>query len=253
MARKTTPTDLYARDDGQRAEPATLTVLTRVRELIVTGQIAAGARLAAETIAQDLGVSRTPVRSALAVLAAEGLVSYSMNRGYTVRNLRLRDILDAIEARAVLESRACGLAVDYGWSDEELGQLCRTVENGQAILDAGEWSEAVEGQWYTLNRDFHSLIVRVSRNMAIRTAIRMTLIYPVFGDVARLCPAVAEYVPMRHRMVPATPPAHILESQADHQRILGAIVAEDALLAEQAMLAHVTKSKDRLAALATRR
>ncbi|QDX27354.1 GntR family transcriptional regulator [Sphingomonas suaedae] len=252
MARST-PSDPYARDDGQRAEPATTTVLTRVRELIVTGQIAAGARLAAESIAQELGVSRTPVRSALAVLAVEGLVSYHVNRGYMVRDIRLRDILDAIEARAVLESRACGLSVDYGWAAEELEQLQATVAEAGTIIADGAWSEEIERRWYKLNRDFHSMIVRVSRNMAIRSAIRMTVIYPVFGDVARLCPAVAACVPMRHRTIPAAPPAHILESQADHQRILDAVVAEDAPRAEQEMLAHVMRSRDRLAALATRR
>ena len=252
MAR-TTRTDPYAPEDSQRAEPATLTVLTRVRELIVTGEIPAGSRLAAEAIAQELGVSRTPVRSALAVLAAEGLVSYHVNRGYTVRDIGLRDILDAIEARAVLESRACGLSVDYGWAEEELAQLRAAVSGGATIVARGAWSEEIERDWYKLNRDFHSLIVRVSRNIAIRTAIRMTLIYPVFGDVARLSPPVAACIPMRHRAIPPVPPAHIVESQSDHERILAAIVDEDAPHAEQSMLTHVTKSKDRLAALATRR
>lgn len=251
--KKPNPTDHFAREPGQRAEPATLTVLTRVRELIVTGQIAAGARLAAETIARDLGVSRTPVRSALAVLTAEGLVSYHVNRGYMVRNITLRDILDAVETRSVLESRACGLSVDYGWADHELALLRTTVREGAETLAAGEWSEAIEGRWYKLNRDFHSLIVNVSRNAAMRNAIRMTVIYPVFGDIARLCPAVAAHVPPRHRTIPPAPPAHVLDSQADHERILAAIEAEDAPLAEEAMLAHVLKSKDRLAALAIRR
>lgn len=250
---RTPPADHDTQDDRQRAEPATLTVLTRVRELIVTGAIPSGARLAAEAIARDLNVSRTPVRSALAVLAAEGLVSYHVNRGYTVRDIRLRDILDAIEARAVLESRACGLSVDYGWAGEELDQLRATVADGAAILARGEWSEEIESDWYRLNRAFHSLVVRVSRNGAIRTAIRMTVIYPVFGDVARLSPAVAMHVPGRHRVVPATPPAHIVDSQSDHERILAAIEGEDAPLSEQLMLMHVIKSKDRLAAVATRR
>lgn len=250
---KTKPTDHYARERGPRAEPATLTVLTRVRELIVTGRIPAGTRLAAEAIAKDLGVSRTPVRSALAVLTAEGLASYNVNRGYAVRDIELRDVLDAIEARAALEARGCGLSVDYGWDASELELLRTAVEEGRAIVARGEWSEEIERLWYQANRDFHSLIVGVSRNGAIRNAIRMTLIYPVFGDVARLCPAVAKYVPQRHRIVPHTPPDHIVESQADHEDILDAIANEEAERAERSMLAHVLKSKDRLAAIATRR
>lgn len=250
---KTKPTDHFAREPGQHAEPATLTVLTRVRELIVTGRIPAGARLTTETIAKDLGVSRTPVRSALAVLTAEGLASYHVNRGYAVRHIELRDVLDAIEARAVLEARACGLSIDYGWAASELELLRVAVTEGAAIVAAGEWSEALERKWYQANRDFHSLIVSASRNAAIRNAIRMTLIYPVFGDVARLCPAVSQYVPQRYRAVPETPPQHILESQADHEDILDAITSEEAERAEWSMLAHVLKSKHRLAAVAIRR
>ncbi|AUW57020.1 GntR family transcriptional regulator [Sphingobium sp. SCG-1] len=250
---KNNPRDHYGRDSGQRAEPATLTVLTSVRELIVTGRVPAGTRLAAEAIAKELGVSRTPVRSALAVLTAEGLVSYHINRGYAVRDITLRDILDAIEARAVLESRACGLSIDYGWTIGELESLRNMVWQGRAIVDRGEWSEEIEGVWYKLNRDFHSMVVRVSRNLAIRNAIRVCLIYPVFGDIARLCPAVAPYVPQRYRIVPTAPPEHICNSQADHEAILAAIDAEEAAVAEQSMLVHVMKSKNRLATVTTRR
>lgn len=250
---KSDPGDHFASEPGQRAEPATLTVLTSVRELIVTGRIPAGTRLTAETIAKDLGVSRTPVRSAFAVLTAEGLVSYHVNRGYMVRDIKLRDILDAIEARAVLESRACGLSVDYGWAAGELDMLRGAVREGRAILSRGAWSEAIESQWYKLNRDFHSLVVRVSRNAAIRNAVRVSLIYPVFGDIARICPAVAPFVPQRYRTIPDTPPDHILASQADHESILEAIEGEEAVRAEQAMLAHVLKSRERLIAVATRR
>ncbi|WP_323800143.1 GntR family transcriptional regulator [Parasphingorhabdus sp.] len=250
---KTQPTDHYARDAGHRAEPATLTVLTRVRELIVTGKIAAGTRLAAETIAKEQGISRTPVRSALAVLTAEGLASYHINRGYTVREINLRDILDAIETRAVLEAKGCGLSVDYGWTLPEFDRLCTAIDEGAALIAGGKWSEEIERGWYQSNRDFHSLIVRVSRNNALRNAIRMTLVYPVFGDIARLCPAVARYVPQRHRNIPDVPPEHVIASQSDHEEILEAIRSEEAERAEQLMLAHVLKSKDRLAAIATRR
>lgn len=253
MMAKTDSTDRDARDIGQRAEPATLTVLTRVRELIVTGKIVAGTRLTAETIARDLGISRTPVRSALAVLTAEGLAAYHVNRGYTVREINLRDVFDAIEARAVLEAKGCGLSIDYGWTPAELDRLATAVAEGRAILDKGQWSEDIERQWYETNRAIHSLVVRVSRNEVMRNAIRMTVIYPVFGDIARLCPAIARYVPQRHRNIPDTPPDHVFESQADHENILAAIRSEKADSAEQLMLDHVLKSRDRVAAIATRR
>lgn len=236
-----------------RTEPATMTVLSYVRERIVTGVIPANSKLKAEALAAELGVSRTPVRSALAILSAEGLVSYSINRGYTVREITFHDVLDAIEARAVLESRACGLSVDHGWSEEGLAALGGMVAHGQAIIDAGLWSEAIEHDWYSNNRLFHFTIVAASQNVVIRNAIRMTLIHPIFGDIARLCPAVAQLVPQRFRAIPAKPPQHILKSQIDHGQILAAITAEDGPLAERHMLEHVLDTKHRLATIATRR
>ncbi len=250
MTRKSKPA---AHDRHQRAEPATTTVLTQVRELIVTGAIAPGARLAAEKIATDLGVSRTPVRSALAVLTAEGLVSHSMNRGYTVKDIGFRDVLDAIDARAVLEAKACGLSVDYGWSVEELSTLRSHVERGRAIVDAGRWSEELEREWYGANRAFHSLVIRASRNTIIRSAIRMTLIHPIFGDIARISPVVSQYVPRRLRAIPDAPPDHIVESQQDHEAVAAAIEQDDAVLAEKLMLDHTLKGKKRLISVATRR
>lgn len=239
--------------DARQAEPATVTVLTRVRELIVTGEIPPGSRLAAEMLAHQLGVSRTPVRSALAVLAAEGLVSYELNRGYTVREISVRDVLDALDVRAVLEGRGCGLSVDYGWSPEQLAALRELVAAGRGIVDAGVWSEEIEGRWYTLNRSIHQRITLASRNAALRNAIRMTLIYPLFGDIARLSPTVAEFVPPGQRAIPPTPPDHIVDSQVDHERILDAIESGNAVDAQALMMEHVLKSKSRLENAASRR
>ena len=112
--------EVEALADPQNTEPATHTVLSRLREMIVTGQIAPGTRLRAEGLATQLEVSRTPVRSALAVLSAEGLVLYSMNRGYTVRAVTLGDIFDSIDVRASLEGLACRLSVDRGWAEDGL-------------------------------------------------------------------------------------------------------------------------------------
>src|SRR3546814_17904055 len=79
----------------------TSTVLTRSRELIVTGELPPGTHLAAEPIASRLGVSRTPVRNAFSVLLAEGLLAPSVNRGFSVSEIPLRDVLGAIDMRAV--------------------------------------------------------------------------------------------------------------------------------------------------------
>jgi GntR family transcriptional regulator of vanillate catabolism len=239
--------------DPQHAETTTHTVLSKLRELIVTGKITPDTRLRAEGLAEQLEVSRTPVRSALALLAAEGLVSYSVNRGYTVKPVTIRDVFDSIDVRATLESLACNQSVERGWSEESLDKLAALTRQSRAIVDRGEWSEALEREWYEINRAFHRSIHHAAQNAVLRNAIRMTLIYPVLGDVARICPSVACHVPQRSRQLPTTTPEHIRASQLDHERVLEAIRAGDGNEAARLMAAHVLATKDRLHAMATLR
>ncbi len=235
--------------DPQQTEPATHSVLMRLREMIVTGKIAPDAKLRAEALATQLEVSRTPIRSALAVLSAEGLVSYSVNRGYTARAVTVGDVFDSIEVRATLEGMAAHAAVDLGWEPGELRRLAGLVEQGRAIVDRGEWSERIEYEWYELNRQFHRAIMVASRNEVLRNAVRMTLIYPILGDAARLCPSIAASVPPRHRQLPSTPPAHILESQAAHEEVLDAFRRDDGAEAQRLISEHVLATKHRLHAI----
>jgi GntR family transcriptional regulator, vanillate catabolism transcriptional regulator len=239
--------------DPQHAEMTTHSVLSKLRELIVTGQIAPDTRLRAEALAEQLGVSRTPIRSALALLSAEGLVNYSVNRGYTVRPVTIRDIFDSIDVRATLEALACQQSVERGWSEEELEHLAGLAQQSRAIVDQGEWSEGIERQWYWINRTFHRAIHHAAHNVVLRNSIRMTLIYPLLGDVARICPSVASHVPQRFRQLPATVPEHIRESQLDHEKIVQAIRAGDGNEAGRLMSAHALATKARLHAVATLR
>lgn len=235
--------------DPQQTEPATHSVLMRLREMIVTGKIAPDSKLRAEALATLLDVSRTPIRSALAVLSAEGLVKYSVNRGYTVRAVTIGDVFDSIEVRATLEGMAARAAVELGWEPDALQRSADLVAQARAILDRGEWSEPIECAWYELNRQFHRSIMIASRNEVLRNAVRMTLIYPILGDAARLCPSLAASIAPRHRQLPATPPAHILESQAEHETLLTAFRQEDAALAQRLMVDHVLTTKRRLHAI----
>ena len=239
--------------DPPQTEPATHTVLTHLREMIVTGHIPPDTRLRAEALAAELAVSRTPIRSALAVLSAEGLVDYGVNRGYTVRAVTIGDVFDSIEVRAGLEGQAARMSVDLGWEAPALERLADIAAQGRAILDRGEWSEAAEVEWYRLNHAFHRTIHHAAQNTVLRNAIRMTLIYPLFGDPARLCPSVAAAVPLRLRQVATTTPEHLLASQDHHERLLDAIRSQDSAEAGRILTDHVLSTKRRLHAIATRR
>jgi GntR family transcriptional regulator of vanillate catabolism len=253
MKKKAEPLDHAALADPQHTEPATHTVLAQLREMIVTGQIAPGTRLRAEGIAEQLEVSRTPVRSALAVLSAEGLVMYSVNRGYTVHAVTIREVLSSIDVRASLEALACRLSVDHGWEEEHLDRVQRIVRQGRDIVDRGSWSEQIEFDWYKHNWVFHRSIHHATNNAVLRNALRMTVIYPVFGDIVRICPSVAAHVPQRARQISKTVPAHIAQSQREHELLLKAMRAGDSEGASRIMYEHVAATKARVHSAATLR
>ena len=240
-------------NDPPSTEPATHTVLSSLRERILTGQIAPGARLRAEALATEMNVSRTPIRSALAVLSAEGIVQYSVNRGYTVRSVTIGDILASIEVRAALEGTAARLSVDHGWSASEFELLQDCATKGRVIVDRGAWSVEIEAEWYELNWIFHRAINIAARNPVLRSAMRMTILSPVMGDVIHTSPVVAAHVPQRLRQIPTATPQHIRLSQSDHESIVEAIRSEDGAAAERLMAAHVLATKARVHAMATLR
>ncbi|MGB8879972.1 MAG: GntR family transcriptional regulator, partial [Solirubrobacteraceae bacterium] len=78
-------------------------VYTAIRERISSGSLPRGARVHQEDLAEELGVSRTPVREALRRLAAEGLVEMRTNRGARVADVDQIGMRESYEARTVLE------------------------------------------------------------------------------------------------------------------------------------------------------
>ena len=82
--------------------------------MILNGALKPGERLAEIPLAERLEVSRTPVRHALALLDAEGLITSAGARGYEVRRFKVREILDAIDVRGALEGMAARLVANNG-------------------------------------------------------------------------------------------------------------------------------------------
>src|ERR1700712_1479100 len=85
-----------------------------LRERIMSGEFAPGLRLQQIPLSEALGLSRTPLREALASLAREGLLDYEPNRGYAVRTFGWSDIEQAYAVRARLEAFACHLCARQG-------------------------------------------------------------------------------------------------------------------------------------------
>ncbi|MGB7034901.1 MAG: GntR family transcriptional regulator [Xanthobacteraceae bacterium] len=118
-------------------------------------------RLDERSLAQEFGISRTPVREAMAQLEREGFVRSVPRRGvYVVRKSR-REVIELITAWAALESMAARLITENA-GDEEIASLRKmfaTFENGELRAHLDEYSE--------VNIEFHQTIIRLSRNKVL--------------------------------------------------------------------------------------
>ena len=172
-------------------------------------------RLDERSLAEEFGISRTPVREAMAQLEREGFVRSVPRRGvYVVRKTK-REVIEMIEAWAALESMAARLIAERA-SDEEISSLrsiFATFENGQLRAKLDEYSDA--------NLSFHSRIIELARSATL-TKMADTLMIHVRS--------------IRHRTISED---HRFErSMVDHMHIIEALEARKAELAERLVREH---------------
>jgi DNA-binding GntR family transcriptional regulator len=151
------------------ARPPTLpaSAAERLRDLIIEGELAPGTRLNERALGERLGISRTPLREALRVLAAEGLVLLHPNRGAQVVRLSGDDIRESFEVMSGLEALSGELACRR-ITDAEVAEIkALTFEmlacHARADLPA----------YYRLNRRIHDQINRSARNTLLTQTYRM--------------------------------------------------------------------------------
>lgn len=139
-------------------------VASRVRDLIIEGALAPGDRIYEEQLARTLGVSRTPMREALKTLASEGLVELQAARGAVVKRFSPKDVRDMLDVLAVLESFAARLACAAA-SDAQVAELRALHDRMAAYYKAKNRLE-----YYKLNQEFHSGVLRLAGNDALQGA-----------------------------------------------------------------------------------
>jgi DNA-binding GntR family transcriptional regulator len=125
-------------------------------ERIVAGELPPGSRLRQEALAEELGVSRTPLREALARLVSEGLVEFVPNRGATVASRDFSDMEEAWRARLVIEPGAARLAAERR-EPAGIERMRKSVVRQRSVANNVTASFAV-------NRDFHLALVAASGN-----------------------------------------------------------------------------------------
>ena len=150
--RKLTPITL------ENYKPLREIVFETLRGAIIDGTLKPGERLMEVQLAEDMGVSRTPVREAIRKLELEGLVLMIPRKGAYVSGISSKDIADVFEVRAALESLAAGLAAER-ITEQELEDLNRFMVEVTINAEIGDLEKVIKS-----DTDFHDQIYRASRN-----------------------------------------------------------------------------------------
>jgi GntR family transcriptional regulator of vanillate catabolism len=148
-------------------------VLMQLRERILRGDFAPGARLAEQQLAEQLNVSRTPVRAALVTLEQEGLVELNGTVGYVVRQFTAQEVADAIAVRGHLEGMAARLVAEHGLTRQLALELQSCLDEGDAALAADPLEVEDYVRYAGMNDRFHHLILDASGNRALQRAIAL--------------------------------------------------------------------------------
>ncbi len=177
-------------------------------------------------IAEEYGISRTPLREALKVLAAEGLVTMKVRRGAYVTEVSKSDLSDVYHLLSLLESDAAGVVATQA-TDAELAELQKLHKELEAAAQPAKGGKALKAavpntdQFFALNEQFHMRLLAIANN---RWRDQMV------ADLRKVMKL------NRHNSLLKT--GRIAESLAEHQAIMDALLARDAQRTQQCMREH---------------
>ncbi len=137
-------------------------VLVQLREMILHGRLKPGQRIPEAQVADMLGLSRTPIRQALPVLAKEGLLVQSGARGFAVREFSIKEISEGVELRGALEGFAARALAERGIDEVQLEGLRSIVAQGDAIFAKRYLLESDEELYGQMNEQFHSAVIEAA-------------------------------------------------------------------------------------------
>jgi GntR family transcriptional regulator, gluconate operon transcriptional repressor len=194
-----------------------------IRELIVSGQLAAGDRIVEARVAERLGISRGPVRDALRLLSQEGLVRDEPRRGTFVVQLTAHDVRDIYELRIALETTAVRLIIQQD-RPEPLAQIRGVIEDMRAVARNAPLAARQDLR-------FHGTVCAVSGNSRL---------YDVF---VRHATELLILLRLDEEELSHAPDSIV----GEHEELLEAL-GKSVTEAEAAFRAHLEDARDRLAA-----
>jgi DNA-binding GntR family transcriptional regulator len=199
------------------------TILRRIEEMILTGEVLPGERLNELALSRRLNVSRAPLREAMRGLEQLGLLEIVPNRGVVVRRVSMKDALDLYDLRAALFRGAARLAARRALAED----VARLRQLNEAMREAAATGRFAE--YYARNLDFHTVLMAAGGNSPMAHAYDR---------------AVKGLHLFRRRSL--VHPAQLDLSLQEHEDILSAINAHDAAAAGEAAERHILLGRDRM-------
>jgi DNA-binding GntR family transcriptional regulator len=214
-------------DDGSSNGSIQTRLIAEVRRRIIAGEIPPGVNISELALAQEFGVSRTPVRETFKQLQTEGLIEIRARVGTFVTTPSRREILELFEMKELLEGAAARLLAQRGRVPEidQLEENLRQFDQAVASDDRARYVELVD--------EFHNLLI-------------------VGADNAKL---VGHYRTLMNQLAYSrlvttslSQPGRPLQSDREHHLVLDLIIAKDGDTAERVMREHVRASRQALLA-----
>lgn len=200
----------------------------RLRELILSGELPGGSRIAELAIVERLGMSRTPIRAALMRLEQEGLLEALPHGGYAVRTFSERDVADAIELRGTLEGLAARLAAERGAPAVVLVEASECLAGIDAVLAQPSLDDEAFSRYVALNRRFHALLAELAGSPVLARELERVVSLP-FASPSGFVVVQANSARARDMLIVA---------QDQHRQLLEAIGQREGARAEAIMREH---------------
>lgn len=202
-------------------------VAAKLRERIFSGELAPGSFVDEPALCTELEISRTPLREALKVLTAEGLLRHEPRRGCFVSEVTERDLDDIFPVIALLEGR-CAFEAAKNVTDADLVALEQLHDRLNRTAQACRINE-----YYETNFAIHEAIITLANNRWLAQVI---------GDLRKIVKLA--------RLQQLHAPGRLSQSLSEHMAVFAALKARDAEGAEAAMRTHLTRQRVALRELA---
>jgi DNA-binding GntR family transcriptional regulator len=187
-----------------------------IKNAILSLKLKPGASLVETQLADELGISKTPVRAALEELEREGFVTRILFKGTYITEVTIKDLVEVFQLRAVLEGLAARLAAPL-FSSQELDQIAENLSAAEVALAEGDLILCSK-----LGKTLHDALINKANSQ------RLTLIIRNLDDHVQRFRAISDQISGR-----------LNKSIEEHSRVLDALRLQDSDAAEQAMRDHL--------------